>query len=236
MTTLAQFLQRQLGISTAQGIDALDWLTFSEQALLEETAGAVFHDGLRTVGETRDLLAYDPHDIWLYLLASQWARISQQEPFVGRTGEVGDELGSALVAAALVKDVMRLGFLMERRYAPYSKWFGSAFARLDCAPRLAPHIEGFSRLKGGKIVRSASLTPTRSLARCITNLVSPSHYQLRHPSSINGRSSSMPAGSRTLSASGSRTSGCGTCRKPSGRSISLLTRPTFSRTRSFGGG
>jgi hypothetical protein len=36
---------------------------------------------------------------------------------------------------------MRLGFLMERRYAPYSKWFGTAFARLSCAGRIGPHLE-----------------------------------------------------------------------------------------------
>jgi hypothetical protein len=34
-----------------------------------------------------------------------------------------------------------LGFLLERRYAPYSKWFGTAFARLECASRLGPHLE-----------------------------------------------------------------------------------------------
>jgi hypothetical protein len=33
---------------------------------------------------------------------------------------------------------MRLSFLMEKQYAPYPKWLGSAFARLRCAPALAP--------------------------------------------------------------------------------------------------
>jgi hypothetical protein len=141
VTTLSRFLQERLGIALARDLDVLDWLTFSEEALLEVTAGALFHDGLGTLSETRALLAYYPQDVWLYLLAAQWARISQQEPFVGRTGEVGDDLGSALIAADLVRDVMRLGFLMERRYAPYSKWFGSAFTRLACAARLLPHLD-----------------------------------------------------------------------------------------------
>ena len=141
VTTLSRFLQERLGVTSAHEIDVLDWLTFSEQALLEVTAGSLFRDGLGTLAETRGLLAYYPHDVWLYLLAAQWARISQQEPFVGRTGEVGDERGSALIAADLIQDVMRLGFLMERRYAPYSKWFGSAFARLACAAQLAPHLD-----------------------------------------------------------------------------------------------
>ena len=31
---------------------------------------------------------------------------------------------------------MRLCFLIERRYTPYPKWFGTAFARLRCGPAL----------------------------------------------------------------------------------------------------
>jgi len=69
--------------------------------------------------------------VWLWLLACQWRRIGREEPFVGRTAEVGDELGSRIVAARLVRDVMRMCFLQERRYAPYSKWLGSAFRELD---------------------------------------------------------------------------------------------------------
>ena len=34
---------------------------------------------------------------------------------------------------------------MERQYAPYSKWFGTAFARLECADRLLPDIDGVLR-------------------------------------------------------------------------------------------
>ncbi len=33
---------------------------------------------------------------------------------------------------------MRLVLLMERRYPPYSKWLGSAFARTDAGPSLVP--------------------------------------------------------------------------------------------------
>lgn len=72
------------------------------------------------------------------MLACQWQRISQEEAFVGRCGEVGDELGSAVVAGRLVRDVMRLCLLMDRRYPPYSKWLGSAFARIPRASALTP--------------------------------------------------------------------------------------------------
>jgi hypothetical protein len=35
---------------------------------------------------------------------------------------------------------MRQALLLERAYTPYSKWLGTAFARLPCAPELAPPL------------------------------------------------------------------------------------------------
>ena len=145
VSTPERFCRERLGVDPRGGLSLQDWLMLSQQKLLEFTAGRVFHDGLGALGEIRDQLAYYPRDVWLYLLAAQWQRISQQEAFVGRTGEVGDELGSQLVAGTLVRDLMRLCFLMERRYAPYSKWFGTAFSRLDTALALTPSLQGALR-------------------------------------------------------------------------------------------
>ena len=72
------------------------------------------------------------------MLAVQWTRISEEEAFVGRTGHVGDELGSQIVAARLVREIIKLSFLIERTYAPYSKWLGTAFSRLEIAESLNP--------------------------------------------------------------------------------------------------
>jgi hypothetical protein len=136
--TVRQFTRQILNVEFDQPWQPADWLTFTEQHLLSLTRGAVFHDGLGQLEPLRAKLRYYPHDIWLYLLAAQWQRISQEEPFMGRTGQVGDELGSRLVASRLVRDLMRLCFLMERQYAPYIKWFGTAFARLACAEKMSP--------------------------------------------------------------------------------------------------
>jgi hypothetical protein len=43
-----------------------------------------------------------------------------------------------LIAARQVKNLMKLCFLMERKFAPYSKWFGTAFNQLACAQELSP--------------------------------------------------------------------------------------------------
>jgi uncharacterized protein DUF4037 len=143
--TTHQFCLDRLGVDPRSGLQPRDWLILPQQKLLEFTAGRVYHDGLGELAEMRAQLAFYPRDVWLYLLAAQWRRISQQEPFVGRTGQVGDEIGSQLVAATLVRDLMRLVFLMERRYAPYSKWFGTAFSRLDAARELSPALQGVLR-------------------------------------------------------------------------------------------
>lgn len=136
--TVRIFVRNILNVEFDQQWRAVDWLTFSEQHLRSLTHGQVFHDGLGQLTSLREKLCYYPHDVWLYLLAAQWQRIDQEEPFMGCCGQVGDELGSRLVAARLVKDLMRLCFLMERQYAPYIKWFGTAFRQLACARILTP--------------------------------------------------------------------------------------------------
>ena len=136
--TVRGYIQGQLNWDVETELRAVDWLAMPEQVLRSITGGAVYHDGLGQLEAVRAQLATYPHDLWLYLLANQWARIGQEEAFMGRCGQVGDDLGSRLVAARLVRDLMRLSFLMERQYAPYIKWFGTAFQQLDCAPDLAP--------------------------------------------------------------------------------------------------
>ena len=135
--TINEFFLNYLNFNLRQTIEPADWLTFPEQKLRAVTNGAIYRDeiGLR---ETIDRFSYYPQDVWLYLLASGWNRIGQEEHLMGRAGIAGDEIGAAIIAARLVRDLMRLCFLMEKRYAPYAKWFGKAFSQLNCAAELSP--------------------------------------------------------------------------------------------------
>jgi Domain of unknown function (DUF4037) len=136
--TLRDFIQKLCALDCREPLDAADWLTIPSQRLLEITSDAVFHDTVGDLTAIRQTLDYYPHDVWLYLLASSWQRISQEEHLMPRAGHVGDELGSALICSRLIHDVMSLCFLMEKRYAPYPKWFGTAFQKLRCAAHLTP--------------------------------------------------------------------------------------------------
>jgi hypothetical protein len=126
VTDLSMYFAGWLGFDPRRDVDLLDWLATPTQRLAEVTGGAVFHDPSGELTRARERLAWYPDDVWRYVLAAQWARISEEEPFVGRCAEVGDDTGAAVVAARLVRDRLRLRLLMRRRYPPYSKWLGSA--------------------------------------------------------------------------------------------------------------
>lgn len=92
--------------------------------------------------ERRDVLRWYPDDVWRYVLAAGWLRIDQEEPFVGRTGGSGDDLGSRIIAARIARDQTKLAFLVERRWAPYSKWLGRAFALAPPGSSASPPAPG----------------------------------------------------------------------------------------------
>jgi hypothetical protein len=136
--TLRSWLWSQLEYDLDRPLEAADWLTFASQALREIVAGPVHYDNVGELTGLRQRLAYYPHDVWLYMLAAGWQRIGQEEHLMPRAGYVDDELGSALMGSRLARDVMQLCFLMERQYAPYPKWYGTAFKQLACGPGLLP--------------------------------------------------------------------------------------------------
>ena len=154
-TSVAEEFDRRLGCDPRAPMHAIDWLRIPTQHLRALTAGAVFEDGPGAVTAARHNLTWYPDAVWLYVLGCQWQRIAQEEAFAGRCAQVGDDAGSAVVTARLVRDVMRLGFLIEREYAPYSKWLGTAFARLRCGPDVGPaHAGRAPRRRTGRRVNA----------------------------------------------------------------------------------
>jgi hypothetical protein len=123
-------------------LTALDWVTLPQQTLRQLRSGRVYHDGLGELEPLREKLHWYPDQVWYYLLSAAWEHLGQEAPFMGRCGHVGDELGSRVLAARLIHTIMDLCFLMERQYAPYSKWFGTAFAELRCADDLTLVLQG----------------------------------------------------------------------------------------------
>ncbi|HEX4746886.1 MAG TPA: DUF4037 domain-containing protein [Gaiellaceae bacterium] len=163
--TLGAWFQRRFGFEPLGGVATRDWLRTPQQLLLEATAGAVFHDATGDLTRARATIEWYPDDVWLWLIACQWRRIDQEEPFVGRAAEVGDHLGARVLAARLVRDAMRLSFMQERRYAPYSKWLGSAFRSLDAARTLSRPLDAALEASEPSAREVALVGVVRELAR-----------------------------------------------------------------------
>lgn len=136
VSSLGGWLTGKLGFDPRGGVTLADWLATPWQRLAEVTGGTVFHDAPGDLSQARAALDWYPRDVWCYVLGAQWRRIAEEEAFPGRCAEAGDDLGSAVVTARLARDLMHLWLLMNRRYPPYSKWLGSAFARVPGAGRL----------------------------------------------------------------------------------------------------
>ena len=134
------FARSRLGLDPAEPWDALDWLSLTGQSVLEVVAGPVFTDTTRDLAPVRDRLAHYPDEVGLAVVAASWARLSQELPLVGRTADLGDDAGSRIIAARLARVVVHLGFVLERRWAPYPKWAGVLFARLPRAGAAAPGL------------------------------------------------------------------------------------------------
>jgi hypothetical protein len=137
VTEVGTWCGELLGFDPRAGVGVRDWLATPWQRLAEVTGGAVFHDDLGDLSEIRRRLRWYPDDVWRYVLACQWRRIAQEEAFVGRAAEGGDDFGSRLVAARLSREVARLLLLLGRVWPPYEKWLGRAVAPDPAAAHLA---------------------------------------------------------------------------------------------------
>jgi hypothetical protein len=135
--TVKSYLQQHLAIKSVD-LSETQWLMLSEQRLLEFTGGEVFHNGLGELEKARAALRYFPENVWYFKLLAEWDHIAEESAFVGRTGMIGDDLGSRIEAGRLVRHIMRLAFLLQKKYIPYSKWLSVAFTQLPIANQLKP--------------------------------------------------------------------------------------------------
>ncbi len=133
--TVDELVLERLGAGLPQTAD--DWLELTGQRVLEVTAGPVFVDQVGELSRAREALAWYPRDVWLFTMAADLQRIGQELPQIGRA----DELGSHLLTARVVQATMHLGFLLERQWPPYPKWFGTAYARLPLAREVLPSLK-----------------------------------------------------------------------------------------------
>ncbi len=123
---------------TALPLQDMDWLRISEQHLLEFTSGMVYRDDIGELTKARESLKYYPDNVLRFLLMHQWYTVNRDWFPIGRIGSRGDTLGLRIQSAKVVHHLMRIAFMVSRRYFHYNKWFGTLFKDLPLAPTLEP--------------------------------------------------------------------------------------------------
>jgi hypothetical protein len=134
---VAAFVHSHTGLDVRNPLSVNDWLSLSGQSVMEVTAGPVFIDTDGALTDARSALAWYPDDVWKYVIAADWSRLAQELPFVGRSAERGDDLGSRVIPSRLVGVAMHLAHLLDRQWPAYSKWLGTSLARLPRAHAIA---------------------------------------------------------------------------------------------------
>lgn len=109
-----------------------EWLSFTDQGLCELTSGKIFHDEIGKLTKAREWIFYYPSEVWFFKMWCLWSAIAEEDAFVGRCNDLNDFIGERLITSRIVNKLMKLCFLLERKYYPYSKWFGTAFSKLKC--------------------------------------------------------------------------------------------------------
>ena len=148
VNTVHAFARSRLGTDPSNGLSAPDWLCLTGHSVLEVVGGPVFVDTTRELAPLRELLRWYPPDVERYVLAAAWDRLAQRMPWIGRTAERDQPLQSRLLSAAIATDIIRLAFLLRRRWAPYPKWTELAFRDVPGSAELQPAIEQLTTADG----------------------------------------------------------------------------------------
>ena len=74
------------------------------------------------------------------------------------------------MAARLARELVRLAFLIERRWAPYPKWLGRAFSHLDLAATAGPALAATLAADGWRDREEALVTAAAALVTATNDL------------------------------------------------------------------
>jgi len=140
ITTVSSFFNNDISIDLNSELEFKDWLAYPVQNLLELTSGEVFHDGIGELTEGRRKLSFFPVEVLLLRIYFLWQSINEEQAFIGRCAEQKDLIGETIITNRIVNKLMKLCFYYEGKYYPYSKWFGTAFRKLEISKKVEPLI------------------------------------------------------------------------------------------------
>jgi hypothetical protein len=123
-----RFLELTVGVTSKPSTN-LEWLLLNEQRLLELTRGEIFVDHIGDISRIRSDFEYFPEEIWKYKLAYLLATV--QEDMITLCGRRGDVLAMHMSVGKSVERIIKICFVLNRKYCPYEKWIHREFIKLQ---------------------------------------------------------------------------------------------------------
>lgn len=128
-----------------------DWLRIPESYLFELAPSRLFHDEPGFVSARLRAFSRYPEDVWRQRMGAclswcwEWGR-----KHLFRAEARGDHVTAFTYWTRFAEYAMKVGFLVNRRYAPYHKWLWAEFKKLEgIAVEVCPLLrEGFARASG----------------------------------------------------------------------------------------
>ncbi|MDP6111471.1 MAG: DUF4037 domain-containing protein [Planctomycetota bacterium] len=116
------------------------WFKCTEADLFHATNGEVWHDPGGRLTQRREGFGYFPEIIWKKKVADWCMFLTGRDAAynVNRCYRREDWASATMFLGQAVKRAMELGFLLNRQYAPYTKWLHRLFVRL---PVLAKQVD-----------------------------------------------------------------------------------------------
>ena len=119
-----------------------EWLTISDQFLLEITNGCLFMDNYKQMTEIREKLAFYPEDVRKKRLAGHLLLMAQSGQYnYQRCLKHGEQAAAQLSVFEFVNHGMSAVFLLNRCYKPYYKWSFRTMRELNKLSVLAETFE-----------------------------------------------------------------------------------------------
>ncbi len=143
--TVGKFYKRFLGIKRAPKTDE-EWLLIDEAGLCHATNGEVFADGLGGFSYIRQQLnQYYPDRVWRLRIAQTAALMSQSGQYnFPRMLERGDTVTASVYLSQFIENTMKMLYLLNRRYAPYTKWMFRGLSDIPDTKEICDQLERLS--------------------------------------------------------------------------------------------
>lgn len=115
-----------------------EWLSVNEEDLATATNGQIFRDDDGIFFSLRNtLLAYYPETVFRKKLAYELVKMAQTGQYnLTRCIKRGDRVTATMYLAEYMEHTFKTLFLLNRKYAPYKKWYLKSASRLNVLPEI----------------------------------------------------------------------------------------------------